>query len=107
MSIEINGHQSRPPVEFADSRKPTDGLEQNAANPTPTSSNAGSDTLSLTNEAAQLKALEAEIAELPVINTQRVQDVQRSLATGSFQIDPASVADKLLRFESSLATDTQ
>jgi negative regulator of flagellin synthesis FlgM len=104
MSIEINGPHGRPSVDLAQTRKSTEEQDQAAANPTPTSSNTGSDKLSLTNEAAQLKALEAEIAELPVVNTQRVQEVQRSLATGSFQIDPASVADKMLRFEASLAT---
>ena len=50
---------------------------------------------------------EAEIANLPVINTQRVQDVQRTLATGSFQIKPAEVADKMLQFEAGLGKAQQ
>jgi negative regulator of flagellin synthesis FlgM len=105
MNIEINGPHGRAPAELAESRKPADDQEQATASPTPTSSNVSGDKLSLTSEAAQLKALEAEIAELPVVNTQRVQDVQRSLATGSFQIDPASVADKLLQFEAGLSNN--
>lgn len=107
MSIEINGPHGRPSVDLAQARKATEERDQAAASPTPTSSNTGSDKLSLTDEAAQLKALEAEIAELPVVNTQRVQEIQRSLATGSFQIDPASVADKLLRFEAGMADSDQ
>lgn len=105
MSIEINGHQGHPPVELTDTaRKTAGGVDQPAVSPTPTASSpAISDTLSLTNEAAKLKALEAEIADLPVVDTQRVQDVQRSLATGSYEIEPARVADKLLRFEAGLA----
>ena len=50
----------------------------------------------------QLQALEAEIANLPVVDTQRVQDVQHTLATGSFEIQPARVADKVLTFEAGL-----
>ncbi|MCP5429561.1 MAG: flagellar biosynthesis anti-sigma factor FlgM [Chromatiaceae bacterium] len=45
----------------------------------------GGDQLKLSNQAAQLQALEAEIANLPVVDTQRVQDVQRTLATGRFR----------------------
>lgn len=103
MSIEINGSNYRPPVEAADSRKPADEQEQAAASPASTSPAGDSnDKLSLTNQAAQLQALEDEIAALPAVDTQRVQEVQRSLATGSFQIDPARVADKLLSFEAGL-----
>ncbi len=58
--------------------------------------------LNLSDQAAQLQALEAEIANLPVVDTQRVQDVQRTLATGSYEIQPAQVADKVLTFEAGL-----
>jgi negative regulator of flagellin synthesis FlgM len=105
MSIEINGPQGRTPTELADPRRPADDQEKATASPTPTASTAAGDKLSLTSEASQLKTLESEIAELPVVDTQRVQEVQRSLATGSFQIDPASVADKLLQFEAGLASN--
>ena len=56
----------------------------------------------LESEIARQDTLEAEIAELPVVDTQRVQDVQRTLATGSFEIQPARVADKMLSFEAGL-----
>ena len=67
------------------------------------SQTTGGDQLKLSSQAAQLQALEAEIANLPVVDTQRVQDVQRTLATGSFQVEPARVADKVLTFEAGLA----
>ena len=40
-----------------------------------------------------------------MVDTKRVQEVQRSLATGSFQVDPARVADKMLQFEAGLGQD--
>ena len=43
-----------------------------------------------------------EGANLPIVDTQRVQDVQRTLATGAFRIEPAQVADRLLTFEAGL-----
>jgi negative regulator of flagellin synthesis FlgM len=106
MGIEISGTSGRPPQEAAESGKSQAG---NPAGPqragggggTKTAATGG-DQLQLSNQVSQLKALEAEIANLPVVDTQRVQDVQRTIATGSFQIQPAEVADKLLRFEAGL-----
>jgi negative regulator of flagellin synthesis FlgM len=104
MSIEINGPQGRPSAEVADKRAPAASKDQETAQPA-SGSNTSTDTLSLTSEAAQLQALEDEIAALPVVDTQRVQEIQRSLAAGGYQIDPAQVAEKLLRFEAGMATD--
>ena len=105
MSIEINGNPGRPPVETGNASQTTanQGNEQTAANAARTGS---ADTLSLTNKAAQLQQLEAQISALPVVDSQRVEDVQHSLATGSFEIQPAQVADKLLSFEAGLANQS-
>ena len=105
MAIEISGNNGRSPREAAEA-----GRSQASApstNKTQTgsagkSTSAGGDQLKLSNQAAQLQALEAEIANLPVVDTQRVQDVQRTIATGSFEIQPARVADKVLTFEAGL-----
>lgn len=102
MSIEINGSTGRPPVEIGDSRKAGEQSAKEVATNAPTQSGSGSDKLSLTSTAVQLRALEDQIAELPVVDTQRVQEVQRSIATGGFQIDPARIADKMLQFEAGL-----
>jgi negative regulator of flagellin synthesis FlgM len=105
MGIEISGNSGPPPHEAAEAGKsqttPQTTGPAGAGTGAKTGS-TGSDRLQLSNQAAQLQALEAEIANLPVINTQRVQDVQRTLATGSFQIKPAEVADKMLQFEAGL-----
>ena len=105
MSIEINGSQGRPPAEVGDTRKATEQSAKASTSSSPPPSGSSSDKLSLTSTAVQLRALEDQITELPVVNTQRVEEVQRSLATGSFQIDPARVADKMLQFEAGLSTE--
>jgi negative regulator of flagellin synthesis FlgM len=102
MNIEINGPNGRPTPEIADNRKTDGQASKDPATGSPRVSGGGADKLSLTSEATQLKALEEQIAELPVVDTQRVTAVQRSLATGSFQINPAQVADKMLRFEAAM-----
>ena len=105
MAIEISGNKTRPPQETADA-----GRSQGAARSTNRpqagaagkSGPSGADQLKLSNQAAQLQALEAEIANLPVVDAQRVQDVQQTLAVGAYEIQPARVADKVLTFEASL-----
>ena len=85
------------------SRKPLDAAKtasSSAGNKATTAAGAksgpgSSDRLQLSDQASQLQALEAKVSSLPVVDTQRVQDVQRTLATGSFQIEPAKVADKM------------
>lgn len=105
MGIEISGNSGRPSHEAAEASKSQSTAQSAAparggASPKPGSS--GGDQVHVSNQAAQMHALEAQIANLPVVDTQRVQDVQRTLATGSFQIEPAQVADKLLSFEAGL-----
>lgn len=63
----------------------------------------GHDQFSLTRSAAQLKALEAQIAAQPVVDAQRVSGVQRAVATGSFQFQPEVAADNMLTQEREFA----
>jgi negative regulator of flagellin synthesis FlgM len=105
MGIEIKSNSGRPPQEAVEASKAQststkDTQPRAAAGAKSTSS--GADQLKLSNQAAQLKAMEAEIANLPVVDTQRVQDVQRTLATNTLQVEPAQVVHKLLTFEAGL-----
>ena len=105
MAIQINGNSGRAPQETADagkSRAAAPSTNKPQAGASAKSAPSGGDQLKLSNQAAQLQALEAEIANLPVVDIQHVQDVQRTLATGEFDIQPARVADKVLTFEAGL-----
>jgi negative regulator of flagellin synthesis FlgM len=105
MAIEISVNNRQTPQETAGTGKsqataPTSGKP--SAGTAGKGGASGADQLKLSDTAAQLQALEAEIANLPVVDTQRVQDVQRTLATGSYEIQPAQVADAVLTFEAGL-----
>lgn len=67
-------------------------------------SSSGNDTVSLTSSAMQLRALEDRIAELPVVDVQRVSDVQRALATGTMELSEADAANNLLEMEKSFSS---
>lgn len=60
------------------------------------------DTVSLTGTASQLRALEQQIANLPVVDVQRVESIKQDIASGSYQIDPPRVADKMIQIESAI-----
>jgi negative regulator of flagellin synthesis FlgM len=100
MTNEING-LSRP--------RPLDPVDlKGAKNPAPNGAPAASvkpmapsvsDSVSLTDAAARLQKLEAALANQPVVDKQRVEEIRQALAEGSYQTDPERVAAKLLELE--------
>lgn len=105
MSIEINGTGGRPPaMSTGDAREANANPADNSKNsPAGNATRPTADTFSMTGQAAQLKQLEAQIANLPAVDTQRVAEVQHAIATNTLEVNPARVADKLLTFEAGLA----
>jgi negative regulator of flagellin synthesis FlgM len=97
MAIEILGYPNRPIKDNVDSSATLGSTATKA--PGGTGVGASSDQVSLTASASLLQELEKEIAQLPVVDTGRVESVQRALATGTFQVDPARTADKLMQLE--------
>ena len=99
MSIEIQGPRGHTPADLtsnAASNKTSnkhDGGEH--------SLDGGRDSLSLTDQALQVRALESQVAGLPVIDTKRVTEVQQAIADNELHINPHTVADKILQFETS------
>lgn len=62
-----------------------------------------SDSVSLTPAAQLLRDAESRVADEPVVNTQRVGAVRESIADGSFNIDPARIAHRMMGMEQALA----
>ena len=60
---------------------------------------AESDRLSLTHEAALLKDVEKRLASVPVVDAQKVERIRAEINQGTYSVDPAKVAEKLLNFE--------
>lgn len=103
MSIEINGPGNHIPLSNGETGRAGTASESTAGAGQPSAQpSASADTFSLTNRAAQIQQLEAQIANLPVVDSQRVSEVQHALATQTLELNPARVADKLLNFEAGL-----
>ncbi len=104
MTIEISGVPGKPIQDTGDSSNVNATSSTNSNNrqaPTSSPSNGGSDRVSLTDSAMQLRALEDRIADLPVVDVQRVSDVQRALATGTLELSEADAANNLVEMEKS------
>ncbi|MFT7461190.1 MAG: negative regulator of flagellin synthesis FlgM [Planctomycetota bacterium] len=63
--------------------------------------------VSLTDTAAKLQRLEAQIANQPVIDAQRVESVKKAIADGSFKIDSNRIVEKMAEFENLLASKAE
>ncbi len=103
MAIEINGPGTLP--------SPTTSRDESQANNKPGHSDAAaadtgksstSDTVSVTDTAAQLTRAEAALAERPVVDAQRVESIKQAIAAGTYEVDAERVADRMVKFEADL-----
>ena len=60
---------------------------------------AAADAVSFTDTAAKLRALEGSLRSVPVVDTERVNGVKQAFADGSYEVNHARLADKMMKFE--------
>ena len=102
MAIEINGWPS-PQAKIAGEGSQTKAGQQEAgATPSGQPNTPTADTVSLTGTATHLKTLEAVMASLPVVDSQRVEQLRQSVSSGTYRVDSQRVASKLVSFENRL-----
>ncbi|MHB8346853.1 MAG: flagellar biosynthesis anti-sigma factor FlgM [Acidiferrobacterales bacterium] len=102
MAIEINGLPSPQVKTSGEGSQTKAGQQEAGATPQGPQNTPGADTVSLTGTAAHLKALETVMASLPVVDSQRVEQLRQSVSNGSYRVDSQRVAGKLVSFESRL-----
>lgn len=72
-------------------------LEARAAVPTPSSITPQQSSLApAPTDVARLSGIAADLAARPPVDGDRVQQIKRAIANGTFPILPATVADRLL-----------
>jgi len=57
------------------------------------------DTVSLTDTSTRLQSLENRIESLPVVDSQRVEEIRHSVETGTYKVDAGNIASKLIESE--------
>lgn len=103
MSIDINGISSsaaQRPTNETQSRQ-NQNVEREPAR-TDSGKSSAADTVSISDSAASLGKVENTAVATPVVDAQRVEQVKAAIADGSFEVNPAKIADKLMQFESLL-----
>lgn len=73
-----------------------------AASSTLSASAGSAETVSFSSAAAQLQALEAEIANMPIADMPLVESIQLALATGDYHVNGEASANGLLEIERKL-----
>jgi|LNFM01.1.fsa_nt_gb negative regulator of flagellin synthesis FlgM len=66
-----------------------------------------SEVVKLTDLGSRLQALTQSVADVPAVDSKRVEQFRQAIADGSYQIDADAVAEKLSSFESMLASGPQ
>ena len=98
---EINNIKSLGQSELATSRNATARDNQKTVNAEGTSALANrSDTVSLTNAAVQIQSLQQVIADVPVVDSERVASLKAAIADGSYSVNADELAQNLLSSES-------
>ncbi len=104
MSVNnINGSNGQTTQRSGDSSKPaasTSTTERDTQANAPAS--GATDSVSLTDTAAQMRRVEASLADLPEVDNDKVAAIRQSIENGSYEVDAGRIADTLLQFESSL-----
>jgi negative regulator of flagellin synthesis FlgM len=60
------------------------------------------DQVTLTNSARSLQKLEEAVSNAPVVDSAKVASVKQSVESGTYQVNPSNVADKMIKFERGL-----
>lgn len=90
------------------SQRATEGSQVQVARSEPTVSQQQTgrpstvDTVSLTDTAARLRTLESNLAQLPVVDPQRVDTIRQAIQNGSYEVNPKRIAAKMTGFEQQL-----
>jgi len=103
MTIEISNIADSAVKDTGDSSSAAATKNNGPQDITSTKPSAGEERVSLTSSATKLRELAAKIDNLPVVDTQRVTNVQRAMATGTFQVNEANAADNMLAMEKSFS----
>ncbi len=102
MAIEITGYTGGIIQNGNESKQVGTEHKQQGGSSNATGKSSTGDTVTLTSISKQLKGLEESIAELPVVDTQKVEAIKAAIDNGTFEIEPSQLATKMLAFESRL-----
>jgi len=61
--------------------------------------NSGQDSVSITPQAKQLNELQKKVADAPVINQKKIDELKKAISSGDYKINPEKLAASIVNFE--------
>jgi negative regulator of flagellin synthesis FlgM len=101
MANKINGIGNGTTTPVADGQPVRRTQDQGVGDGQATPSQA-TQSVTITDSARQLAALEQAVQAAPVINQPKVAAISKSVEDGTYTVDSGKVADKLMQMEQSL-----
>jgi len=102
VTAKISGPTSEP-IALPKGGNPSGAVADKSQTDAATSSTSQSaDQLTLTTSARSLQKLSEAVSQAPVVDAAKVASVKEAIGNGSYRVDAARVADKLLQFENGL-----
>ena len=101
MGIEISGN-SAAAVPVAGNGVDAKRTDSNATNGGTGQQNQATDTITLTSSALNMNTAEQKLKDVPIVDTDRVEQIRKAIKNGEYSVDPVKIADKFVSLESSL-----
>ena len=86
---------------------PTDATNAGAASATQAATTSGADLADVAQTEALLQSIIQAASNTPGIDQAKVTELQQAIASGAYQANPQSIAEKLVELESQLGTAGQ
>ncbi|MCP3870498.1 MAG: hypothetical protein GY703_20885 [Gammaproteobacteria bacterium] len=104
MSIEIGSSLNGQIQSASDNSKVASAKEPGSERVAEASGSiSGKDKFSMTSSASQMQALTEQARAMPVVDADKVSDVQRTMATTGLEFEPTQAAGNMLEQEKALA----
>jgi len=97
MSIKIKGSPNK--LQRSSESKVSSSGKKSSAAPSKGKGNASSDSVDLTDTASKLQQLEQSLADIPIVDSGRVDAVTQSISDGQYKINNEKIADGIIKSE--------
>ena len=105
MPIDINNISNSTQTKRASEQKHVKVVSKDtdsSAAASPDNRSVKQDSVSLTGSATRIKALEEQVARLPIVDTQKVEEIRNAINNGTFEFNSDRIAEKMIQFENDL-----
>ncbi len=102
MTEKVNGQGFRPTDMTGTTRRPDLSEASESTSSSKASATNTEDTVNVSRSSVLLSELEQVVSSLPVVDSARVDALKQAIASGTYEVDSSSVAERMMRLEREL-----